>query len=103
MKVLQYTAMLTVVLGCLEAALPPENPMPGGWFDIADAANDEKVQQMADFAANQMGYTVVTINAAQSAVSRFYYNRCHTPLPPSPTHYHHDHHHPHHRHHHSFP
>ena len=69
MKVLHYTAVLAVVLGCLEAALPPENRMPGGWFDIEDAANDEKVQQMADFAANEMGYKVVAINAAQSAVS----------------------------------
>ena len=55
---------------CLHGlALPPENPMPGGYFDIVDPANDETVQKMAGFAAKERGYELVAIRAAQRAVS----------------------------------
>ena len=62
--------VVLVVAGIFEAALPPPDNNFGGYHnrEITDA----DVQEMAAFAAQEMGHELMEILAAQSAVCRFH-------------------------------
>ena len=68
--VLCFVLVVLVVAGIFEAALPPADNNMGGYHDRE--VTDKVIQEMAAFAAQEMGHELVEILAAQSQVCRFY-------------------------------